>query len=113
VTRERLILETVVDMVGFRRPAVAFYPKSELNNDPTNWWGPNIPAVCGMLESVGFEEVTTVTRLPNAGYRAARAAYHQLRGKNTLRQAFRQDRATFHGRKQSAPDDTRKKSPTP
>jgi tRNA (mo5U34)-methyltransferase len=112
VTRERLVLETVVDMVGFRRPAAAFYPKSDLNNDPTNWWGPNIPAVCGMLESVGFEEVTTVTRLPTAAYRAARAAYHQLRGKNTLRQAFRQDRAVIHGRKPSAPAATQKKSPT-
>jgi tRNA (mo5U34)-methyltransferase len=96
VARDRLILETVVDMVGFSRPAMAFYPGRELNNDPTNWWGPNVPAVRGMLESLGFERVTTVTRSPNAAYRAARAAYHQLRGKNPLPLAFRQDRAVFH-----------------
>jgi len=99
VTRDRLILETVIDLVGFRRPAMAFYPGRELNNDPTNWWGPNIPAVQGMLGTLGFKDVTTVTRSPNAAYRAARAVYHQLRGKNTAREAFRQDRAVFHARR--------------
>jgi tRNA (mo5U34)-methyltransferase len=99
VARDQLILETVVDMVGFSRPAMAFYPGRELNSDPTNWWGPNARAVRGMLEILGFERVTTVTRLPNAPYRAARAAYHRLRGKNSLESAFRQDRAVFHARK--------------
>jgi tRNA (mo5U34)-methyltransferase len=99
VTRGRLILETVVDMVGFERAAMAFYPGRELNNDPTNWWGPNIAAVRGMLESLGFEQVATVTQMPNATYRAARAAYHRLRGKNTFQLAFRQDRAVFHALK--------------
>ena len=103
LTRDRLILETVVDLVGFRRPAMAFYPGRELNNDPTNWWGPNIPAVRGMLGSLGFGHVTTVTRSPHAAYRAARAVYHRLRGKNTLREAFRQDRAVFHARKKESP----------
>jgi len=102
VTREYLILETVVDLVGFRRPAMAFYPGRELNNDPTNWWGPNIPAVRGMLESLGFSEVTISTPQPNAIYRAARALYHRARGKNTVAESFRQDRAVFHARRQNA-----------
>jgi tRNA (mo5U34)-methyltransferase len=96
VTRKTLLLETVVDMVGYGRPAMAFYPHRELNNDPTNWWGPNIPAVHGMLRSVGFEAVRTVTKQKGAVYRAARAVSHQLRGKNHVRPAFRQDRAVFH-----------------
>jgi tRNA (mo5U34)-methyltransferase len=96
VTRNTLILETVVDMIGFSRPAVAFYPDRELNNDPTNWFGPNAPAVHGMLRSVGFGKVRTVTKQPGAAYRAARAISHRLRGKNELGPAFRQDRATFH-----------------
>ena len=99
VTRDYLIVETVVDLVGFRRPAMAFYPGRELNNDPTNWWGPNLPAVRGMLESLGFREVIVPTPLPNATYRAARALYHRVRGKNTLAEAFRQDRAVFHARR--------------
>jgi tRNA (mo5U34)-methyltransferase len=99
VTREYLIIETVVDLVGLQRPAMAFYPGRELNNDPTNWWGPNIPAVKGMLETLGFSEVRIPTHLPNAMYRAARAVYHRTRGKNTLAEAFRQDRAVFHARR--------------
>lgn len=96
VTRRLLILETVVDMIGIRRPAVAFYPGRELNADPSNWWGPNVPAMHGLLRSAGFDRVRTVTPPPSAPYRAARAVAHALRGKNRLSQAFRQDRAVFH-----------------
>jgi tRNA (mo5U34)-methyltransferase len=96
VTSGLLILETVVDMVGIRRPAMAFYPDRELNNDPTNWWGPNVPAVEGMLRSAGLRRVTTITPQPSAAYRAARAVYHRLRGKNAFGTALRQDRAVFH-----------------
>jgi tRNA (mo5U34)-methyltransferase len=102
VTGKLLILETVVDMVGIRRPAVAFYPGRELNNDPTNWWAPNLPALHGMLRDVGFDEVKTVTPSPSAPYRAARALAHRLRGKNALAAALRQDRAVVHAVKTRA-----------
>lgn len=96
VTRDLLVLETVVDMVGMRRPAAAFYPDRELNNDPTNWWGPNHAAVCGMLRSVGFTRVDVLTPARSIAFRAARAVFHAMKGKNTLALAFRQDRAVFH-----------------
>ena len=99
VSRGLLILETVVDMVGIGRPAAAFYPDKELNNDPTNWWGPNHAAVQGMLTSVGFSRVDVITPARSAPYRAARAVYHRIRGKNTVAAAFRQDRAVFHAYK--------------
>lgn len=99
VTGGLLILETVVDMVGTGRPAAAFYPDRELNNDPTNWWGPNPAAVEGMLRSAGFASVTQVTPTPRAPYRAARALWHRMQGKNTVMSALRQDRAVFHARK--------------
>ena len=99
VTRKRLILETVVDMVGVRRPAMAFYPGRELNHDPTNWWAPNVPALHGMLRDVGFAEVRTVTAQPSALYRAARAVSHRLRGKNSFAEAYRQDRAVVQAAK--------------
>jgi len=99
VTRKLLILETVVDMVGVDRPAAAFYPGRELNGDPTNWWAPNVPALHGMLRDVGFSEVRTVTPMPSASYRFARAISHQVRGKNAFAQAFRQDRAVVHATK--------------
>jgi tRNA (mo5U34)-methyltransferase len=99
VTRDMLILETVVDMVGVSRPAAAFYPGRELNDDPTNWWGPNHAAVVGLLNAVGFTRVKTLTPPPSAPYRAARAIYHALKGRNGLHAAFRQDRAVFHAYK--------------
>ena len=34
-----------------------FYPGTELNNDPTNWWGANPPAVEAMLRDVGFRRI--------------------------------------------------------
>lgn len=96
VTREALVLETVVDLVGLGRPALAFYPGTELNGDPTNWWGPNVEAVCAMLRVVGFTSVRVVTPLRSTAYRAARAIWHAWRHRERLRPAFRQDRAVFH-----------------
>jgi tRNA (mo5U34)-methyltransferase len=99
VTGDLLIIETVVDMIGVNRPAAAFYPSRELNGDPTNWWGPNVPAVHGMLHSVGFTRVETVTPERSAVYRAARALAHRVKGRNSVGSAFRQDRAVFHAHK--------------
>lgn len=96
VTRSLLVMETVVDMVGVARPAMAFYPGKELNDDPTNWWGPNPAAVHGMLRSVGFDRVKTVTPQRSAFYRGARAIVHAASGKAKLPLAYRQDRAVFH-----------------
>jgi tRNA (mo5U34)-methyltransferase len=105
VTRGTLILETVVDLVGLTRPAMAFYPDRELNADPTNWWGPNQAAVVGMLKSAGFDDVSVVSRTPGPLYRGARAVWHRLKGTNQLRSAFRQDRAVFHARKRQPSQD--------
>jgi tRNA (mo5U34)-methyltransferase len=99
VTERMLVLETVVDLVGIDRPAAAFYPGRELNDDPTNWWGPNPAAVRGLLHAVGFTRVEQITPTRTLPYRAARAIYHRLKGKNDLRSAFSQDRAVFHAYK--------------
>jgi len=99
VTPTLVVLEPVVDMVGIGRPAAAFYPQRELNNDPTNWWGPNVPALHAMLRDVGFRDVRTVSPEPSRLFRAARALSHQLRGRTRLAHTYRQDRAVVHGRK--------------
>jgi tRNA (mo5U34)-methyltransferase len=62
VTRDRLILQTQVDFSALDRPALAFYQGTELNNDPTNWCGPNPPAVVAMLRAVGFSEVRIISQ---------------------------------------------------
>jgi tRNA (mo5U34)-methyltransferase len=54
VAGDHLILETHVDMLDVPRPAMAFYPTGELNNDQTNWCGPNPPMILAMLKTVGF-----------------------------------------------------------
>ena len=43
--------------------------------------------------------IELMTPVRSAPYRAARAIYHQLKGKNRLAPAFRQDRAVFHAYK--------------
>jgi tRNA (mo5U34)-methyltransferase len=54
---DQLILETHMDALDYPRPAMVFYPGASLNNDPTNFWGPNPLAVQAMLEEVGFRRV--------------------------------------------------------
>jgi tRNA (mo5U34)-methyltransferase len=56
VTKELLVVETLVDMAFLRSPAATFYP-SEKRKGKSSWWGPNRAAVLGMLESVGFARV--------------------------------------------------------
>jgi len=61
VTRGQLIVNTHVDLATIERPAIAFYQGNELNNDSTNWCGPNPAAVVAMLHAVGFKDVKIVS----------------------------------------------------
>lgn len=36
-------------------PMAQFYPYEELNNDPSNWWSPNLIALEKMIKTSGFE----------------------------------------------------------
>jgi tRNA (mo5U34)-methyltransferase len=60
VTGRLLILETVIDLLYAPRPALAFYPGVELNQDDSNWFGPTPSAVEAMLRAVGFRRVERV-----------------------------------------------------
>jgi tRNA (mo5U34)-methyltransferase len=60
VTGDLLIPETHEDLLDHRRPAMAFYPGGELGYDVTNWWGPNGPALLGLLRTVGFQRLKVV-----------------------------------------------------
>ena len=64
VCREMLILETHVDAEDYPRPAMVFYPGTTLNNDASNWWGPNRAAVVGMLTEAGFKRTETFAWAP-------------------------------------------------
>lgn len=54
VTDKLLLLDTRIASESTEIPMMVFYPGTELNDDPTNWWGPNPPAVEAMLRTVGF-----------------------------------------------------------
>lgn len=62
--RELLILETHADLQGLRRPAMAYYPGDEVDGDPSNWWGPNVPLLAALLRGHGFARVDVVHRDP-------------------------------------------------
>ena len=74
VAERMLIVETHMDAAEIERPAAVFYPGTELNNDPSNWWGPNRACVEGMLASVGFPEVEFIPHpsIPSRGIFRAR-----------------------------------------
>jgi tRNA (mo5U34)-methyltransferase len=100
VTNETLIMETHVDLISTRRPAAAFYPAAELEEDWTNWWGPNPAAVTGMLEQAGFRDVRRVhpqSWLPGRAARAVRAL-RGTGGTDPRSAVMRQGRAVFHAR---------------
>jgi tRNA (mo5U34)-methyltransferase len=96
VTGELLILETQADLVGTRRPAMAFYPGRDLNRDPSNWWAPNPPALVAMLRDVGFTRVEVVRRPYRLPLRALRAAKWAAKGANPFVRGLDQGRIAVH-----------------
>ena len=95
VTSKLLIVETAVDLMGLRRPALAFYPSRELNGDPTNWFGPNAACVQEMLRACGFPHVRCVfkQRWPE---RLGTAAMKKIRGQAPFLASAQRGRAAFH-----------------
>jgi tRNA (mo5U34)-methyltransferase len=79
VTGKQLILETVVELFSENKPAMVFYPGTELANDPTNWWGPNPAAVIAMLKDVGFSKVELASLEDNPIPGIGRATFHAWR----------------------------------
>jgi tRNA (mo5U34)-methyltransferase len=57
LAKQLLIVETHLDNRQLDTPAMTFYPGRELNNDPTNWWGPNEQCVKALLLGHGFTEI--------------------------------------------------------
>jgi tRNA (mo5U34)-methyltransferase len=71
VCREMAIIETHVDLLDTPRPALAFYEGDALDEDPTNFFGPNQLAVEAMLREVGFNRIEMVTH-----YNRCRMVFH-------------------------------------
>ena len=60
--KRQAIIETHIDAMDYPRPAMVFYPGSTLNNDPSNFWGPNVEALTAMVKEVGFSRVEVGSR---------------------------------------------------
>src|ERR1700722_7612846 len=58
MAKETLIVETALDATWMRRPMMVYYPGSELADDPTNWWGPNVPLMRALLKENRFTDVS-------------------------------------------------------
>lgn len=96
VTRELLVIETVVDMLSHKRPAIAFYVGDEVARDATNWCGPNPAAIEGMLKTVGFKRVEIVSGVRPLWFRVARAAYYWWKRDHQFWSAVQTDRVVVH-----------------
>lgn len=55
-----LIVETATACNIFPAPVMRFYLGKELNNDPTNFWAPNVRCLRRLLEDLGFGRVVIV-----------------------------------------------------
>ncbi len=68
LTKELAVIEThAVEIHGHNMPLAEFYPASDLNDDPSNWWGPNIAALVGLCKAAGFSRVEVKKGPPRLG----------------------------------------------
>jgi tRNA (mo5U34)-methyltransferase len=98
VTKGLLILETHADLLHMDEAAVAYYPGTELNDDMSNWCGPNHAALSWMLKEAGFKDVKPVYQTPGAT-RARSAVRLALKGKTGFLRTYRQARVVYHAHK--------------
>ena len=96
VTREMLVIESLMDLRFLRRPAIALYATTEIEvGDINNWCGPNPRAITDMLMDSGFSRVTVVHKTSlfrsalSAARRFTRFAYSPLA-------AIQQGRCVIH-----------------
>jgi tRNA (mo5U34)-methyltransferase len=75
LAREVLVVESRIIAPFSRKPFMRFYPGTELDNDPTNWWAPNRACMVAMLRDLGFRRITF--RRPDRRFR--RGLFHAER----------------------------------
>lgn len=98
VTSGMAVIETVVDLLDVPIPAVAYYQGESMNSDASNHFGPNKPAVEGMLRDVGFSRVVSFepwTVSKDWGIRTGERGSVTARARRRLRRA-RSGRMVFH-----------------
>jgi tRNA (mo5U34)-methyltransferase len=107
LTKELLVVESLVDLIWARRPLAAFYPSAVIAEDETNWWAPNPMALRGMLLSCGFRDVehigerSLLSKVGITSYNAANVVHSRLSsGRRPLEWTWLStDRAIMHARR--------------
>lgn len=61
MSNDLVVIETHVDLMDLEYPAARYYVSNELNDDKTNYWGPNAHAVRGMMSDIGYKDITEKT----------------------------------------------------
>jgi tRNA (mo5U34)-methyltransferase len=74
LARESFVMETHIEDISDKRPAMVFYPSDELNKDSSNWWGPNTACVCALLRHLGFPRIQV-----SGGSTPHRRVFHAFR----------------------------------
>lgn len=60
VTRDVALIETQATVFRHRRAVCEFFPGSELNHDPSNWWSYSPRALIGLAYAAGFNAAQTL-----------------------------------------------------
>ena len=99
VCDELLVLETETALNWLPFAASRVYVDDELNNDASNWYAYNTPALVRLLRRTGFSRVSVVFRTPivrRAG-RAIRSTWKERSVRGLA--AFRSQRVVIHARR--------------
>jgi len=66
LTKDVAVIETeAMEVPGAADMALCeFFPTDELNKDHSNWWSPNLKALCGLVQAAGFTRVEVVQGPP-------------------------------------------------
>lgn len=76
VTGGMALIETHIDERIPHIPSMCFYENAELNNDPSNWWGPNRLCLEAMMRAVGFKILNLASHYVDQRIKMGRAAYY-------------------------------------
>lgn len=72
LAKQTLIVESRMLRTFHNSPVMRFYPGTELDGDPTNWWAPNRACLDAMLRDLGFSNI----RFRRPDYRGRRGLFH-------------------------------------
>jgi SAM-dependent methyltransferase len=57
-----LVIETTCLYDGNELPILLYHPRSDFDENPSNWWTPNETCLVEMLHQAGFEDVNVISR---------------------------------------------------